>query len=214
MRVELPRLLSVLSHELRSPVSVLQGYIRLMQRQRAAGPPDEALLTAMLDATGRIAALGRQATDLSRWLSPREHVALRTITLATLVSDVSARLDAAHGSAILTAGSADATLQTLDPALLAVSLATLAESHYRDLGNSPVLATFSADAIDVRIRMAPASDPPAHEISASGPVVFDRGGLGLGLAVSSYVLDAHAAQVHAAGSSIMDVQFPRERGAA
>jgi signal transduction histidine kinase len=50
MRVELPSLLSVLAHELRSPLRVLQGYLGLMLRQREAGHPDVQMLVALLDA--------------------------------------------------------------------------------------------------------------------------------------------------------------------
>src|SRR5690348_1243122 len=68
MSTNFSEVLSVLAHELRSPLSVLQGYIRLLQRKRDATDPESAMLTAMLGATTRLAALGRQSSELAVWM--------------------------------------------------------------------------------------------------------------------------------------------------
>ena len=65
MPVPLPRMCSVLAHEIRTPLSVLQGYIRLLQRQREPGHPEHAMLEAMLSATGQITAIARHHLEFS-----------------------------------------------------------------------------------------------------------------------------------------------------
>ena len=52
------RMLRVLSHELRGPLGVMQGYLRLLLTRRADDAADVRMLTAILDASGRITAIG------------------------------------------------------------------------------------------------------------------------------------------------------------
>ncbi|MEO7192332.1 MAG: histidine kinase dimerization/phospho-acceptor domain-containing protein [Vicinamibacterales bacterium] len=212
-RVELPRLLSVLAHEIRGPLSVLQGYIRLMQRQREEGHPEAAMLRAMLDATGRITTLSRQASDLSVWLDPRETPAIKPVSVLALLADVQTRVGsdrvrvAAHDET-----AADAWLLTANAGLLAAALGALAESLSRDMGNVPVQIRARIGAA-VTITFDP-DEPLAAGAPATVPatVAFDRGGMGLSLVLASYVLDAHNAQVTTGGSSMMEVQLQKERG--
>src|SRR5690606_2028831 len=90
MRVELPRLLSVLRHELRIPLSVLQGYLRLMLQQGGTDDANRRMLQAMLDATGRLTAIGRQAADLASWTTASPLAAADTVALGALL-DAAAR---------------------------------------------------------------------------------------------------------------------------
>ena len=65
-----PRVCSLLAHELRSPSAVIAGYARMLGEGRLAGD-DRAQAYAQIErAATRITAIGRQASDLARWLEP------------------------------------------------------------------------------------------------------------------------------------------------
>ena len=66
----------MLSHELRGPLGVMQGYLRLLLTRRADDAADVRMLTAILEASGRITAIARDASELATWQDGRafEHL--------------------------------------------------------------------------------------------------------------------------------------------
>ena len=210
MRVELPELLSVLSHELRGPLGIVQGYLRLIQRQRSPGDPDAPIITAMLEATGRLAAIGRQAADLRAWCGPHP---------ADTATDVAARelaataVRASDGLLAVTAGAdaCEAIVRVLDLDAVAAALAALGVLVSRERGARDVSLDVAgaADHVTFTVIPAPGGAGPAMPSSA---VVFDRGGQGLSLVVASYVLDAHGPVVAPADPpGSIQVRFARGR---
>jgi hypothetical protein len=208
MRVELPRLLSVLAHEVRGPLSVIQGYLRLMLKQRDPAHAETTMIRAMLDASGRLAAIGRQASEMALWIGPAPpagEVALAALAekAASLVPSggASIRIDEATGREIIRASDADA---------LAAALATLAELTARDTGGPIELSARAAGGRHaVTFLMTPAGHAASPRDGEPGPargagddgrrvaLAFDRGGFGLSLVLASYVLDAHGAVARA-----------------
>ena len=55
MGVELSKALNILAHELRGPLGVIQGYLRLLRQRRTESEDETRMLTVMQDASGRIA---------------------------------------------------------------------------------------------------------------------------------------------------------------
>jgi K+-sensing histidine kinase KdpD len=213
MPVELPDLLSVLAHELRSPLSVLQGYIRLLQRDRMPGDPETNMLASMLDSTGRLAAIGRQASDLAVFLkSPAS--AGRQVTVEALVAEIARRVSS--GVTIEPCGdsAAEATIATSHDELLAGAISALTDLVMRDSGEKAAVVAVCASDADVRVTIAPGTEPGQATVDAAGGgtcVAFDRGGLGLSLVVASYVLEAHGARTTAHGGGRIVVHLPAER---
>jgi hypothetical protein len=193
MRVELPDLLSVLSHELRGPLGIVQGYLRLMQRQRPPGDPDAPIITAMLDATGRLATIGRQAADLRAWCRPHPVDAMTDVAANDLAA---AAVQASSGVLVMTTGAevCDAPVRVLDVDAVAAALVALGVLVSRERGERDVSldVASAADHVTFTVIPAPGGAGPATPPSA---VAFDRGGQGLSLVVASYVLDAHGAVV-------------------
>jgi signal transduction histidine kinase len=211
MRVGLPQLLIVLSHELRGPASVLQGYIRLLQRQGGVGPPDPAILDAMQAATGRVTAIGQDASTMARLLdSGTEHRgpgAVRTVTdllasLSTLLPD-STPLESSPGPA-------DAAVHTRDLGLLSRALTEVTRAVSRAHDGEVALRVRTDDAALV-VSIAPLS-PDAT--TGGRPLAFDSGGLGLGLVLASYVLDEHEASVTTQPTGAVEVRLALARSAA
>jgi signal transduction histidine kinase len=201
MSTEFSDVLSVLAHELRSPLSVLQGYIRLLQRKRDAADPEAAMLAAMLAATSRLTALGRQSSDLAVWMR-REGPDVDT-DAATLVNAIATAAPAGVSVVPCDRDLAARPLQVADVQALAQAIAALVELAMRETRQPAAVVAVRDDGPDaLRIQIAVAADAAALEAGSVLPppddaVPFNRGGLGLSLCVASYVLASHQATVTA-----------------
>lgn len=221
MPVPLPRMCSVLAHELRSPLSVLQGYIRLLQRQRPPDHPEAAMLEAMLDATGRLTAIARQASELGGWLTTRSTLPLRAVAAAEVLEALSARADGG-GVHVLRRGpgAADAVRLRADPPMLADAVVSFAESIRRETGDGMIEISLSdplpEGSTGLLVRPSSAAGTPISSPSGSAAqraLSFDRGGAGLALIVASFVLDAHGASITPGNDDAIQIRFPPEGGA-
>lgn len=204
MPVSLPRMCSVLAHELRSPLSVLQGYIRLLQRQRENGHPEAAMLEAMLDATGRLTTIAHQAAELGTWLTAPD---LKRVPLASILDAVEQRRRPSAPVEVVRPASVPAAHVHADAPALADALVTLAESIARESGAAAVEISSSGITDDGApvVMLRPRSNGTSDERPTGPPapnrvLAFDIGGLGLALVAASHVLEAHGASVNAAAS--------------
>jgi signal transduction histidine kinase len=199
MPVSLPRMCSVLAHELRSPLSVIQGYIRLLQRQRGADHPDTPMLDAMLEATGRLTVIARQASDLGNWLSGPGTRPLETTRASRVLAALSQRVAPETHVQVLTGdGAPDAPVHA-DEQALSGALAAVAEALYRDVEPGTVEISLKADGENVAFRFQAHRRTTAEDHVSAGPGAparefsFDRGGAGLALIAASHVFDRHQA---------------------
>ncbi len=205
--------LSVLAHELRSPLSVLQGYIRLLQRKRDATDPESAMLTAMLGATTRLAALGRQSSELAVWM--RRDEPDTTTDGATLMQAVATHAPAGVTAVVPAGPIAQIRIRVADGQALAQAIGALAELSMRETRHTDAAVALQDDPSGARVLVA--AGPDAGTLAAGGtlpatsdPVPFNRGGLGLSLCLASYVLDSHGAVVTATPDlARIDVRLPR-----
>lgn len=200
---------SVLSHELRSPLSVMQGYIRLLQRQRDDSDPESAMLRAMLDATGRLTAIAHQASELGSWLRERDVTPLGPTTLSSVLDELDKQVAATSTVSVVRRASGDARVHADAPAL-ARALAAVAQSMAREVGGTVEISLSAAreqDATGFSLRAVPfeeSPDPPAAE----RPVVFDSGGAGLALIAASHIFDVHGASIdQGQGPRAVDVRL-------
>jgi len=208
MGVDTPTLLALLAHEVRGPVSVLQGYLRLLEQRRPSSGSDIGTIEAMRRSTVRLADLGREASALSAWLKrtppePERHL------LSSLMADVAAKTSLAK---LRDAGTSLSThaVRTTDRAMLAQTLVTLVQSVSRDFDNGPCSLGATVDARCAVIDIAPEL-APAETVGVAKPAerpLFERGGMGLALVLASHVLDAHGARVQVAGHGGVTVHLP------
>jgi hypothetical protein len=200
MQVELPKALRLLSHELRTPLGVLQGYLRILRD----GPVDKEsqanMLKAMLNETGRITTIARQASDLAAWQSRSATLEPVQLSVKSVVDRVAAtappldvvRLpaEAAHWHISSYQGSG------LVDALSAVSRLVRLETPDEPTGIATFLGTSNASAT---IAIGPSNTVGSYtegsDVSEEKRLSLDAGGHGLALLVAAAVLDAHAAQL-------------------
>jgi signal transduction histidine kinase len=205
MGVELSKALNILAHELRGPLGVIQGYLRLLRQRRSQDEDDTRMLTAMQDATGRIAGLGRQAVDLA------------TVLQRPAVADAPASVAETLGVALRNAAvSPPPAMQIPDPIAAAAlrfgkspevgaALAAVLQAVSRDAAGGPVgIVGVESNRNEVQLRFGPldrvgGSDTAAQ---AGGPehLRLERGGLGLSLVLASYVFDAIGARLTSIGN--------------
>ena len=208
MGVDTPTLLAVLAHEVRGPVSVLQGYLRLLEQRRAGSDSDAATIEAMRRSTARLAELGRDASVLSGWLKRTAPEPARQL-LSALMADIASKTALAKPRDAEASLSAHA-VRTTDAALLAQTLATLVLSVSRDHDNGPCHVATTVDGRCAVIDIAP-EGAPSESRSGAKPAeqsLFDRGGMGLALVLASHVLDAHGARVQVANHGGVIVHLP------
>ena len=220
MRVELAKLLSVLAHELRGPLSVIQGYLRLMLKQRDASHAETPMIRAMLDATGRLAAVGRQASDVALWMSPAP--ATEAIALAALAEKAASLVPSGGATVHLDDFTGRVAVSTSNADALAAALAAMADLTARDMGGPvEIRANSAGDRQTITVQMLPVT-PAATEaermalpVHSSRPVTlaFDRGGFGLSLVLASYVLEAHGAEVRTGSTPGLEVELQKAGGA-
>jgi signal transduction histidine kinase len=205
MGVELSKALNILAHEVRGPLGVIQGYLRLLRQRRVQDEDDTRMLTAMQDATGRLAALGRQAVDLA--------IALERPSLEGDDARIAEMVEAAVQQAALPAPPAVALPAPVglahvrfgrSPQVIA-AIAALLQAVSKDAAGGPlaIVGTRRGDreielGLGPRDRLTAAGDAPRS--SDPGDLRLDRGGLGLSLVLASYVLDAIDARLSSIGS--------------
>jgi signal transduction histidine kinase len=195
-RTDWPRLLSLLVHELRTPVNVALGYLRMLLDART-GPSDERQRTMLEHATravDAIAALLGEASELARLERADEQLSARRGDLGALAREAAEAFVPPPRSqvtvecrSLATATPIDADLDRLQRAVVACIAALVHELP--DEGRL-VLETAGQDQDIVvlclgearRLESLPRGD------AAWGPLDEWRGGVGLGLAVARRVV--------------------------
>src|SRR5690606_27057268 len=141
MAVPWPKVCGILAHELRAPLGVLQGYIRLLERQRLDDDPERPMLQAMLEATGRITTIARQASDLGTWLQAvDEEASLSCVEYAGLFAALADRTSVGHPQIRVKDPSPQVAMRTLraDVDRLADALLSTAESLRHETGEDVI----------------------------------------------------------------------------
>jgi len=202
-------LLRVMSHELRTPVGVMQGCLRML----AEGPPDDALRDRLFGqlqrATTRIAAIGRQTSDLSQWLGPRGDARPMAISAQTLLLDV-VRLATDNGLSVtpIEEPPGTASIPSVDPAALAHAGLALVEAASRRSGAAILTGVRPADE-GIDLWAGPTADALDGPENSRLAIDFEEGGLGLALFVGAAVVAAHHGSLwRSEDGSILGMRLP------
>jgi light-regulated signal transduction histidine kinase (bacteriophytochrome) len=195
MQVESSKVFSIIAHELRSPLGVIQGYVRMLRQQRTPDDPETRMLTAILDATGRISTAAKHASELAAWQDggPPADAHVSPLSVSTLLRRV-AESDVLLRPVELAATppAADRVVATTHAGSVAAAVAALVVWLQRNRPEEPV----RLDARDATLVLAPASaevpaEVPATAADRARDRVFTGGGQGLALVLARTVLDHH-----------------------
>ena len=197
------RFVSDASHELRTPIAVIQGYVNMLDRW---GKDDEQVLKESIEAlkneSEHMKNLVEQLLFLARGDSGRNTLHIEDVNLTEMVSDVmeeSVMIDAKH---IYKMAGTDTEVRTQgDAAMLKQALRIFVQNA----------AKYSKDGDTITLRVGMTEGAPFYSVQdegvgmASSEVVhvFERfyrsdsarnsseGGTGLGLSIAKWIVDAH-----------------------
>jgi hypothetical protein len=200
MRVELPKTLRLLSHELRAPLGILQGYLRLLKDGRIERDDETKMFAMMLQETGRISALARQASELAHWHAGDAAAQPVDVSVQSIIS----RLAVTAGPLEIAAMAPEASawkVSSVHETGLADALAALTVLARRETPDAPIgVALFPAAGTpaSVTIAIGPSATVAAGragQTTGDKSLSLESGGHGLALLVAAAVLDAHAARL-------------------
>jgi hypothetical protein len=198
MPVDIHDILHVLAHELRTPVGIVHGYVRLLLEERLQQESDRRrALEQMQKALGRLSELSHESTALAAWYE-QDHTVPHAISARALLEGVAeadyewpVTVDLTHVSdrhAVLSPDEA-----ALSRALIGVIRATARELRGTTCDVTARVAdgSFELLAGPEELLDALGAGPQSPD---AGPLALERGGLGLALVHAAIVLDAHGAE--------------------
>jgi K+-sensing histidine kinase KdpD len=188
------RLLSLTSHELRSPLGVIRGYLKLLEQHPGSlTDPQKLAVAASLRATTRMMEILAEISAFAQLQRGDTSINRQPTTLTALS-------DAAMGTG-LTSPSSDAVpegnvladMSLLGPALASVTAAVQA-SRPRET-TVPISIRVEEGEAGRFARIVVGQQPAAAVTVSAVPIEILRGGLGLRLPLASIVVDAHGGQI-------------------
>lgn len=197
---EVARLLSLVSHELRSPLGVVRGYLRLLEQQGAAlADPHRQSVAAALRASHRLAELLAQVSALAALERKETTLDLTTVAVDDLLQAAIDAVPLPDDRVIQLQLVAPPSVDVVaDRAMLQAALTGLMSSVVRaqpsDTTVSVSARTTQVDGVDgVTLEIStPESDPASV---AEGALDISRGGLGLELPIAAALIDAHGGRI-------------------
>jgi two-component system, OmpR family, sensor kinase len=205
-------------HQLRTPLTVVQGFIAILRRGGFESPADrEHILDTMNDQSRIMGSLIDKLILLERWESPETTPAATPIDVGTLVSDLVAPIADAHPDRRFAISTESGILATIDPTELGYVVTNLADNAVK----------YGLGEIAVRVHARDSS--AVIEVADQGPGipstdvarVFDRfyrgtqrdvPGSGLGLAIVKRAVERAHGTISldtSPGGSRFIVQLPR-----
>jgi signal transduction histidine kinase len=206
MEIDIAAALNLLAHELRAPTGVIQGYARMLADPRFDEEGKPRMLAQVQEAAGRIAVLGREAVEISRWLDPARAASTETITLRQLIERAIAESGVESSCTMHIPPEEEddgRNIATIGAKALVAALATLIRATARETPGAPLVVAVRPSeehlAYDVLIGSGSLAEVAASDTGpnapGSAPVGLGRGGLGLSLVLAAVVLDARHSRI-------------------
>jgi len=200
-------LLSLAVHELRTPVTVVSGYLRMLARQQV-GPLSERQQKLVEEAErscGRLSSLVAELGELANLDARLLPLPQQDVALGPLLEEAVARVDEGRDRGVQVALSATPgeTIVSGDRARLSAALSSLLLAVLREqTGAGEVAVRLGVRESEGRRVAAVAIGrdlDPDHLFGASGAVLNEfRGGLGLALPIARRIIDQHGGRVWSA----------------
>ena len=193
---QLGRLLSLISHEVRAPLGVMRGYMRLLEQQSHDLPETHRhAVTAALKASDRATDILGQVSALARLQRDEVAAALKPTALEPLLrAAVHAVSMPPEPIVTVHVGETAALSITADEELLRIALAGLTSAVVRaQATDCRVFLLARPETRDGRPGVMLTITPTESESASAHEVPLDitRGGLGLDLPIAAFIIAAH-----------------------
>jgi signal transduction histidine kinase len=208
-----PRAVSLAVHELRTPVTVVAGYLRMLLREQG-GPLTEKQRKMLEEAErscGRLGALVAEMSELGKLQAGQVALAQQEVDVAGLLAELARGMHEGEdrGVRLEPRGVNTPVTVTGDPTRLAAALKALMHAALRERGESGVIVAecstrSGANGGYALIAIGDEATLPALVAAADGaPPPFEewRGGLGLALPVAKRVIEAHGGALWSASGT-------------
>ena len=207
----LPRLLSLAVHELRTPVTVVAGYLRMLLREQGGPLTDKQrkMLEEAERSCSRLDALVTEMSDLGKLEGGTAPLAQHEVNIAALLTELASGMHEGEdrGVRLELRGTDRQLVVTGDRTRLAASLNALMHAALRERGEPGVIvAQCSTVTVDGRayaqIAFAEESLLPALTDERADSLGFDefRGGTGLRLPLARRVIQGHGGALWSAAT--------------
>jgi two-component system, OmpR family, sensor kinase len=204
-----PKLISLAVHELRTPASVVGGYLRMLQRDSSAmSDQQRKMIDEASKSCARLVELVAELSDVGKLDAGLTTLASRPLDFFALVHDVAAHVHEAEEREVRleVRGPATGARMTGDSTRLGAAIHAIFRAILREMpSTSTVVAECRLDDRGPR-RSAMLVVAPDATVQASydAPAsAFDekRGGLGLALPIARRVVEAHGGRLYAPAST-------------
>jgi two-component system, OmpR family, sensor kinase len=195
-----PRAMSLAVHELRTPVTVVSGYLRMLLREQA-GPLTEKQKKMLEEAErscARIGALVGEMSELGKLESGEAALGTQPIDLAALLMELASGMHEGddRGVRVETRGTSQPVMVTGDRVRLAAALRALIHAAVRERGDPGVIVvecSVLTDTTPASALVTIGDDATVRALieAARAAPPFDewRGGLGLALPIGRRVIE-------------------------
>jgi signal transduction histidine kinase len=197
----LPRAMSLATHELSTPLSVVAGYLRMLLREQAGPLTDrqKKMLEEAERSCARIGVLVGEMKELGKLESGEAALASQTIDLGALLAELASGMHEGsdRGVRLEVRGPLQTVTVTGDRTRLATALRALMHAALRERGEPGVIVvecTVLTDTTPASVLVAIGDEPTVRDLAAAArfePPPFDewRGGLGLALPIGRRVIE-------------------------
>jgi signal transduction histidine kinase len=195
-----PRLVSLAVHELRTPATVVGGYLRLLLKDRA-GPlsDDQRRLVEEADKScGRISVLLAELSDLAHLELGDVSMARQPVDLAAVARQVVEEAPAGPELAAVTFFDAGTAAEvTGDAARLGAALSAIVRCVQRELPTSSIIVQLQSRSNSTVVAVGTPENVSALVATDEAGPVFDelRGGMGMSLPLARRVIERHGGRL-------------------
>jgi signal transduction histidine kinase len=190
MSIDVPVTLRLLSHELRTPVGVIQGYLKMLVDGRVDDQTRPKVIAQLQQAASRVAVLSQQASDLSHWVSGAAARNHQDVAVVRLVEEIAQRVPGTvQLSRAVAPECAAMILPASDlPALVEAGLALVTAMTRTRAAVALVVRPARESGVDIAVTTPDARLDPSLTMR---PIDLDESGVGLSLLLAAAMVESH-----------------------